>query len=102
MYTDSLSIDVLKAAAFTSFNSSEALISTGNDCVQLITIYHPPASRKHGQPANVFLEVLDLVLTRSTDNIDNNLLVHPPEISDHSAITLTLPYHKPIAEKKKP
>ena len=28
------------------------------------------------------------------------MLVHPPEISDHSPITLTLPYYKPIAEKK--
>ena len=54
------------------------------------------------EPTHIHGHVLDLVLTRSMVNIVNNLLAHAPEISDHSPITLILPYHKPIAEKRRP
>lgn len=52
------------------------------------------------QPTHIHGHMLDLVLTRSTDSIVNDLIVHPAEISDHSPITLSLPYRKPNAKKK--
>ena len=52
------------------------------------------------EPTHIYGHVLDLVLNRSMDNIVTHVLVHPPEISDDSPITLTWPYHTPIAAKK--
>jgi hypothetical protein len=159
VYRDTLSVDVQKRPQYTSFETIEALVSTGNDCVRLVNIYRPPSSSKHGQCSSVFLDefstyidsmstmsgrllgtgdfnyhfddalktdasefrklmfslnlnqhisepthinghTLDLILTRSTDDIVSNVVVHPPALSDHSPISLSLPLHKPVAEKK--
>ena len=159
VYRANLSLDIQKGSVYSSFESIEALVSTGNDCVRLVNVYRPPSSSKYGQPPSVFMDefatfidsrstmsgrllitgdfnfhvedlhnsdaaqfrnliyslnldqhitepthvhghILDLILTRSTDDIVSDLQVHPPDLSDHAPITLTLPYHQPRAVKK--
>ena len=52
------------------------------------------------EPTHVGGHTLDLVLTRSSDDIIQSVVVHPPDLSDHSPISMTLPFHKPVATKK--
>ena len=60
----------------------------------------PNLNQHVAHPTHIHGHILDLVLTRSIDSIISNLLVHPPTLSDHSPITLTLPCHQPLTEKK--
>jgi len=51
------------------------------------------------EPTHEKGHILDIVLTRSDDCPFHNLTVSPPSLSDHSPITITVPIHKPSAQK---
>ena len=52
------------------------------------------------QPTHKENHILDLIITRSEDNIVGNILVMDPALSDHYAIRWKVFLPKPLLEKK--
>jgi exonuclease III len=54
VHADSLSIKKQQTSAYQSFEYTEVLMDTGNDCIRFSVIYRPPPHGKSGHPTETF------------------------------------------------
>ena len=67
------------------------------DVLKFLSLLDSFCLKQHvSQPTHVHGHILDLIITRNSENIVRNVVVHDPGLSDHKAISFKLMVDKPL------